>query len=750
VQGGAGVNPFNVASSTGVSLFTVLANGNVGIGSTTPAYNLGVAGTLGVTGNSTFATTTMTSLMFGTTSPFSMAKILLDTSVNNATAGATTSIAGIHGNFTFNPSAGGTQVGNRFVVNNAPTSVANTVAGEIVRTIDNTSLANTVRGIEVVSNAGSNTSGINTGIRTTGATFGVQAFTSGLGGGLSAPAAIYGENTGTTDGDILRLYTSTMTSSPYIAQIYQEISAYTGTALYMDLGAGGGSFTGNFVDFQKNDITQFLIDNNGKVGIGTSTLATTALTVAGDIRVGNSGTNGCLQGFGGATLTGTCTSDQRLKGNVTDITNVLDKIANLRVVNFNWNTTAFNVYGNDTTATQTGYIAQNVESIFPELIHTNKEGYKEVNYSALGLYAVEGVKELALKEASTTAALSKFSSTIDIRNAPTDNPSLTIDANGNTGIGTNHPLVMLHVTDPAATGTLARFENTSGYCDIDPTTKSLVCTTDDAQRANIYLVDSTSTTPVASTTATVASTTLEKVTSLNVVTYTIASSTHVGLMLSDVQALFPDLVKVDTNGTPSISLTNLIPYIVESVKSLALQIAELKNKIITHEVYAESLCVGTPDNKTCITKEKLDQLLLLQSNPTASASTGAQGSTNTTPSTTTTTGSTSGTSTSTTTDTTSTSTPTTSDATTTPVVTAPTPDTTAPVITVIGNTTETIAVDSTYTDAGATALDDVDGVTTVNTTGTVDTATAGTYTITYTSTDTAGNTSSVMRTVIVE
>jgi hypothetical protein len=32
----------------------------------------------------------------------------------------------------------------------------------------------------------------------------------------------------------------------------------------------------------------------------------------------------------------------------------------------------------------------------------------------------------------------------------------------------------------------------------------------------------------------------------------------------------------------------------------------------------------------------------------------------------------------------------------------------------------------------------------------VDTATAGTYTITYTSTDTTGNTSSVMRTVIVE
>jgi hypothetical protein len=44
VQGTAGSNsPFNVASSTGTSLFTILANGNVGVGSSTPNYAFSVS-----------------------------------------------------------------------------------------------------------------------------------------------------------------------------------------------------------------------------------------------------------------------------------------------------------------------------------------------------------------------------------------------------------------------------------------------------------------------------------------------------------------------------------------------------------------------------------------------------------------------------------------------------------------------------------------------------------------------------------
>ncbi|MEI6660027.1 MAG: immunoglobulin-like domain-containing protein [bacterium] len=77
-------------------------------------------------------------------------------------------------------------------------------------------------------------------------------------------------------------------------------------------------------------------------------------------------------------------------------------------------------------------------------------------------------------------------------------------------------------------------------------------------------------------------------------------------------------------------------------------------------------------------------------------------------------------------------------------------DVLAPAITLNGAPRYEIAINSTFTDPGATALDGVDGVVQVVATGTVDSATLGTYVLTYTATDTAGNTSTATRTIIVE
>jgi hypothetical protein len=66
------------------------------------------------------------------------------------------------------------------------------------------------------------------------------------------------------------------------------------------------------------------------------------------------------------------------------------------------------VYSNDSTINNTGYIAQNVESLFPEMVVTNAQGFKEVNYSGMSMYAVQGVKELsvaAMQASSTLSAL---------------------------------------------------------------------------------------------------------------------------------------------------------------------------------------------------------------------------------------------------------------------------------------------------------------------------------------------------------
>ena len=80
-------------------------------------------------------------------------------------------------------------------------------------------------------------------------------------------------------------------------------------------------------------------------------------------------------------------------------------------------------------------------------------------------------------------------------------------------------------------------------------------------------------------------------------------------------------------------------------------------------------------------------------------------------------------------------------------------DTIPPIITLNGETTVTLTVGDTYTDAGATANDNVDGDITanINTNNPVDTSTAGTYTVTYNVSDAAGNNAEeVRRTVAVE
>jgi len=76
-------------------------------------------------------------------------------------------------------------------------------------------------------------------------------------------------------------------------------------------------------------------------------------------------------------------------------------------------------------------------------------------------------------------------------------------------------------------------------------------------------------------------------------------------------------------------------------------------------------------------------------------------------------------------------------------------DTTPPVITITGSNSLIIAAGSVFTDPGATALDAVDGAVTVSATGSVNTSVPGNYTITYSATDTAGNTATATRTVIV-
>ena len=76
-------------------------------------------------------------------------------------------------------------------------------------------------------------------------------------------------------------------------------------------------------------------------------------------------------------------------------------------------------------------------------------------------------------------------------------------------------------------------------------------------------------------------------------------------------------------------------------------------------------------------------------------------------------------------------------------------DTVPPVVTLNGNNPEYVQVGKTYTDAGATASDNIDGTLSAIASGTVNTNTVGTYTITYTATDADGNVGTAARSVHV-
>ena len=80
-----------------------------------------------------------------------------------------------------------------------------------------------------------------------------------------------------------------------------------------------------------------------------------------------------------------------------------------------------------------------------------------------------------------------------------------------------------------------------------------------------------------------------------------------------------------------------------------------------------------------------------------------------------------------------------------------TADITLPVIMILGNNPLSLQLEDTFSDPGATAHDNVDGDLTsfIQTSDDVDTSAVGTYSVTYTVSDTAGNTATEVRTVVV-
>ncbi len=96
-----------------------------------------------------------------------------------------------------------------------------------------------------------------------------------------------------------------------------------------------------------------------------------------------------LIGDGNATLAGLLTqsSDIRLKKNIQKMSDISQKINQIRGVYFDWKDT------NRSQNQQIGFIAQEIEKVFPQLVETDAKGYKSVAYANMTAVLLEALKE---------------------------------------------------------------------------------------------------------------------------------------------------------------------------------------------------------------------------------------------------------------------------------------------------------------------------------------------------------------------
>jgi hypothetical protein len=136
--------------------------------------------------------------------------------------------------------------------------------------------------------------------------------------------------------------------------------------------------------FGTSNTTRLVIDQNGKVGIGTTSPAQ-ALEVNGEIQVDTlasaSGTSLCING----SVISSCSSSLRYKENVKDLDIGLNELMRMRPVSFKWK-------GRDEN--DLGLIAEEVHEINPLLNTYTKDGKIEgVKYSQLTAVLVNAIKE---------------------------------------------------------------------------------------------------------------------------------------------------------------------------------------------------------------------------------------------------------------------------------------------------------------------------------------------------------------------
>jgi len=130
----------------------------------------------------------------------------------------------------------------------------------------------------------------------------------------------------------------------------------------------GGYTTGN---------ERMRLNSSGNLAIGGTDPATNRLKVFGDFEV-----TGACSG---------CSSDERLKKNIQQMgENSLEKLLSIKGVSYEWSDAQ---KSRDFPGLQMGVIAQDVESVFPEIVGTDSRGFKFVRYDKLIAPTIEAIRE---------------------------------------------------------------------------------------------------------------------------------------------------------------------------------------------------------------------------------------------------------------------------------------------------------------------------------------------------------------------
>ncbi|MDO7852979.1 glycine-rich protein, partial [Hymenobacter convexus] len=155
---------------------------------------------------------------------------------------------------------------------------------------------------------------------------------------------------------------------------------------------GGGTAVTPYIDFAETSGVDY---------------STRLRSISGVLNVEGSGSGGLLFKVNGnvQATNVTYTSDARFKTHVRPIGAALASVLALRGVRYEWN--ALGVQrGGKAGAGQVGLIAQELEKVYPELVFTDAQGYKSVNYAQLTPVLIEALKEQqaqieALKQQNT-------------------------------------------------------------------------------------------------------------------------------------------------------------------------------------------------------------------------------------------------------------------------------------------------------------------------------------------------------------